>query len=98
MDFVGRCDYDYKKINLFCNVNHWYNQLDTYAKRKKYRKFVTFPTINKTLCHPEFISGSLQHEMLPHGGQVHKAHTSPVHFVKQVQHDIKIIRKIAMLL
>ena len=81
MDFVGRCDYGYKKINLFCNVNYWNNQLDTYAKRKKYRKFVTFPTINKTLCHPEFISGSLQHEML-----------------KQVQHDIKIIRKIAMLL
>ena len=28
--------------------------------------------------------------MLPHGGQAHKAHTSPVCFVKQVQHDNKL--------
>ena len=27
------------------------------------------------------------YEILPHGGQTHKAHTSPVHFVKQVQND-----------
>ena len=43
-----------------------------------------------TLCHPEFISGSQGHEILPHGGQTHKAHTSPVHFVKQVQNDIRV--------
>jgi len=41
------------------------------------------------LCHSEFISESLGHEILPHGGQAHKAHISPVRFVKQVQNDIE---------
>ncbi len=50
----------------------------------------SFVVTNKSLCHPEFSSGSQGYEMLPHEGQAHKAHTSPVHFVKQVQHDNKL--------
>ena len=50
----------------------------------------SFVVTNKSLCHPEFSSGSQGYEMLPHGGQAHKAHTSPVRFVKRVQHDNKL--------
>ena len=49
-----------------------------------------FMMTSKTLCHAELVSASHVVETLPHGGQVYKAHTSPVHFVKQVQHDNKL--------
>ena len=49
-----------------------------------------FMMTSKTLCHAELVSASHVVETLPHEGQAHKAHTSPVHFVKQVQHDNKL--------
>ena len=48
---------------------------------------------NKTLCHAELVSASQDVETQPHGGQAHKAHTSPVRFVKRVQGDIRIEHK-----
>ena len=47
---------------------------------------------HKTLCHAELVLASNDTETLPHGGQAHKAHTSPVRFVKRVQGD-KILKK-----
>ena len=44
---------------------------------------------NKTLCHAELVSASQDVETQPHGGQAHKAHTSPARFVKRVQGDMK---------
>ena len=46
-----------------------------------------FMMTSKTLCHAELVSASHVVETLPHEGQAHKAHTSPVRFVKQVQND-----------
>ena len=40
----------------------------------------------------ELVLASNDTETLPHGGQAHKAHTSPVRFVKRVQGD-KILKK-----
>ena len=51
-----------------------------------------FMMTSKTLCHTELVSASHVVETLPHGGQAHKAHTSPVRFVKRVQGD-KIFKK-----
>ena len=52
----------------------------------------SFVVTNKSLCHPEFSSGSQGYKMLPHGGQAHEAHTSLVNFVKRVQGN-KIFKK-----
>ena len=51
-----------------------------------------FMMTSKTLCHAELVSASHVVETLPHEGQAHKAHTSPVRFVKRVQGD-KIFKK-----
>ena len=48
---------------------------------------------NTILRHAEFVLASNVTETLPHGGQAHKAHTSPVRFVKRVQGDNKIEHK-----
>ena len=48
--------------------------------------------LNIIYCHAELVSASHVVETLPHEGQAHKAHTSPVRFVKRVQCD-KILKK-----
>lgn len=61
--------------------------------KKEFKMMFLFRKIRNTILrHAEFVSASNVTETLPHGGQAHKAHTSPVRFVKRVQGD-KILKK-----
>ena len=62
--------------------------------KKEFKMMFLFRKIRNTILrHAEFVLASNVTETLPHGGQAHKAHTSPVRFVKRVQGDIEIVYK-----